>query len=69
VVEELLQQQLKLKDLVFDVLVVEEEVIQHRLHHHHHQIPMSGVLLFGQLFILQLSSRQRRVNVMCGSIC
>ena len=69
-VEELLQQ-LRLRDLVFDVLVVEEVVIQHH-HHHLHLHPLhllSGAPLFGQLFTLPLSSRQQRVNVMCGSPC
>jgi hypothetical protein len=68
VVEELLQQ-LRLRDLVFDVLVVEEVVIHLHQRSHLHQIPLSGVLLFGQLFTLPLSSRQQRVNVMCGSTC
>jgi hypothetical protein len=47
VVEELLLLLLlNIRDLVFDVLVV-EVVIQHHLHLHLHQIPLSGVLLFG----------------------
>jgi hypothetical protein len=48
VVEELLLLLLlNIRDLVFDVLVV-EVVIQHRLHHHLHLLHlMSGVLLFG----------------------